>query len=234
MLQCPDNAGSSYFNYKNHHSIVLLAICDANYSFTFVDIGAYGRRSDGGIFRDSEIGQKFEKGEMGVPEPEKLTVDGMALPYVLVGDEAFQLTNYLLRPYPGKIGLNQDKNIFNYHLSRARRTIENTFGIMVSQWRIMKKPMQGTVENIVSTVQAIVCLHNWLRKQDKDNSYIPANIDDPEVSNNISSEVENNSALHDGRCKGINNSSRSAIIVREEFCDFFNAEGMVPWQYNRI
>lgn len=76
MFQCPDNGGSSYYNYKNHHSIVLLAICDANYSFTFVDIGAYGRRSDGGIFRDSEMGKKFEQHEMNIPKPELLTADG--------------------------------------------------------------------------------------------------------------------------------------------------------------
>lgn len=171
---------------------------------------------------------------MSVPDPEKLTVDGIALPYVLIGDEAFQLTDYLVRPYPGRIGLNQEKNIFNYRLSRARRTIENTFGIMVSQWRIMKKPMEGTVENIVGTIQAIICLHNWLRRQDEDNSYIPVNINDPDISNSISLEVKNNSALRDGECRGINNSSRSAIIIRDEFCDFFNVEGAVPWQYNRV
>ncbi|XP_044584731.1 protein ALP1-like [Cotesia glomerata] len=141
QIQCPDNAGSSFYNYKNSHSIVLMAICDANYSFTFVDIGAYGRRSDGGIFRDSQMGQKFQQMQMNLPNPEQLTVDGLPLPYVMVGDEAFQLTNYLLRPYPGKGGLNQERNIFYYRLSRARTTIENSFGILVNRWRILKKPI---------------------------------------------------------------------------------------------
>ncbi|XP_048515810.1 protein ALP1-like isoform X2 [Athalia rosae] len=130
QIQCPDNSGSLFYNYKNHHSIVLLGICDANYLFLFVDIGAFGRRSDGGIFRDSQMGQKFEKRKMNVPEAELLTIDGMLLPYVLVGDEAFQLTNYLLRPYPGRGGLDIDKSIFNYRLSRARRTIGNSFGLL--------------------------------------------------------------------------------------------------------
>ncbi|XP_044593267.1 protein ANTAGONIST OF LIKE HETEROCHROMATIN PROTEIN 1-like [Cotesia glomerata] len=91
-IQCPDNAGSSYYNYKNSHSIVLMAVYDANYLFTLVDIGAYGRRSDGGIFRSSAMGQKFENSDMNIPKPDSLTVDGMPQPYVLVGDEAFQLT----------------------------------------------------------------------------------------------------------------------------------------------
>lgn len=111
---------------------MLLGICDAQYMFTFVDIGAYGRRSDGGIFKDSTMGQKFNLKEMNVPAPEPLSPGGPSLPYVLVGDEAFQLTNYLLRPYSGKGGLNDERNIYNYRLSRARRTIENTFGILVS------------------------------------------------------------------------------------------------------
>lgn len=159
--------GSAYFNYKHAHSILLLAICDANDKFIAVDIGAYGRRSDGGK-------RAFNSYNVDVLEPKKLQVDGNPLPYVLVGDEAFQLTDYLLRLYPGRGGLNMERTILNYRLGRARRTIENAFGILVSLWRLLKMPIESTVDNTMIMAQAVTCLHNWLRKRDEE--YLPEDL----------------------------------------------------------
>lgn len=47
-VRCPSNAGSAFFNYKDFHSVVLLAIVDANLKFIAVDVGSYGREGDAG------------------------------------------------------------------------------------------------------------------------------------------------------------------------------------------
>lgn len=146
--------------------MVLPAICDANYIFQFVDIGVYGRRSDGGIFKESVFGQKFENNTMNLPKSALIFENEDYLPYCLVGDEVFPLKTYLLRPYPGIQNAEYEKRIFNYRLSRARRTIENSFGILASRWRIFRKPIILSVDNTMKIVQATVCLHNWLRLAD--------------------------------------------------------------------
>ena len=56
VMQAPHNAGSGYFNYKKTHSVVLLAICNANYEFILVDIGDSGRQNDGSAYANSHLG----------------------------------------------------------------------------------------------------------------------------------------------------------------------------------
>jgi hypothetical protein len=122
-MQAPNNAGSLYFNYKGTHSIVLLAVVDADLRFIIIDVGATGRFSDGGIFARSQFGQQLLEGKLDLPPPAPLSPGGQPQPHVFVADEAFPLKPYILRPYSGR-GLPQDRRIFNYRLSRGRRNVE--------------------------------------------------------------------------------------------------------------
>ena len=66
VMQAPARSGSYFFNYKKSHSIVLMAVCNANYQFTLIDIGDTGRNSDGGVFGNSDMGIAFESNKIPV------------------------------------------------------------------------------------------------------------------------------------------------------------------------
>ena len=148
-----------FFNYKKYHSTVMMALCDANYCFTFVDIGSYGRDNGASIFAETDLYHKFESNENSIPD--RRDFGEHVLSHVIISDELFPLKPWLLKPYPGRAA-SESQAIFNYRLSRARRTIENAFGIYAARWRIFRRPIRAMPETVDRIVQATVCLHNYL------------------------------------------------------------------------
>ena len=71
MIRAPPNSNSLFFNYKNYFSIVLLALVDADYRFTFIDVGCYGSNADSGIFKASPLGRAFMNGNLNIPGPKR-------------------------------------------------------------------------------------------------------------------------------------------------------------------
>ena len=100
VMQAPMRSGSSYFNYKGTHSIVLMAVCDSHYRIILVNIGKSGKSSDGGIFANSHFGIAFEEKTLNLPKSPFLPNARIDFHYVLVGDEAFPRKDYLMRSYP--------------------------------------------------------------------------------------------------------------------------------------
>lgn len=63
-LNRPQLSGSMYYNYKNYYSIVLLAVSDAQNTFRIIDVGAYGKDSDGGVLSHSIFFKELSSGNI--------------------------------------------------------------------------------------------------------------------------------------------------------------------------
>ncbi|KAG8228512.1 hypothetical protein J437_LFUL008968 [Ladona fulva] len=138
-----------FLQLQRSHSIVLLGVVVNNYKFIYVDVGCNGRISDG----------------VTLLHPEPLPGRETSVPYCLISDDAFSMKEYLLKPYPFH-DQPAPNRIFNFRISRARRTVENSFGILANRFRVLRKPMllkPNTVKDIVLALynsnQAIITLN---------------------------------------------------------------------------
>ena len=84
-IQCPAESGTLFHNYKGFFSLVLMAICDANYCFTLIDVGDYGSNNDSGVLSRSKMGCRFEAGKIYPGHDIKLLLGVDGTPSVLVG-----------------------------------------------------------------------------------------------------------------------------------------------------
>ncbi|XP_060857450.1 uncharacterized protein LOC132935032 [Metopolophium dirhodum] len=219
------NSGSSNFNYKSYHSTVLLACCDADGLFTMIETGYAGRNSDGGIFRASAMKYWIHRGELDIPTPSLLTYDEnySSFPYYFVADEACPLSRYLMRPYPQRV-LDNVKRIYNYRISRARKTIECTFGMVCEKFAVLNGPIRiRESENVNFVIKAACVLHNYVRKLEG-LPYVSTYPQDCEPKDQI-----------DVRTTAQNmtiNETSSPAALRNYLANYFlTPRGSVPWQW---
>ena len=163
--------------FGSFRSIVLMALVDADYKFIYVDIGCQGRLSDGAVMRNCSFTELLNNKKLDLPDDAPLPdldcgsvndsfLDGQRpntpLPFVIVADDAFALSRHCMKPYAQK-ALSEGKRIFNYRLSRARRTSENAFGILVNVFRIFHAKINLSTEVASKLTLACCILHNLLR-----------------------------------------------------------------------
>jgi len=115
------------------------------------------------LLRIPNFTKKLLHAELNLPLPRKPDNITSDLPYVFVGDEAFALRKDLPKPFSQKQFTNERRG-FNYRLSRARRVIENTFGIMKSRLRVFHTEVDLKLERIETAVLSCCVLHNFLRR----------------------------------------------------------------------
>jgi len=148
--------------------------------------------------------------------------------YDFVGEDAFPLEKWLMKPYPMRF-LTPRQRIFNYRLSRGRRIVENAFGISTHRWRCMLGTFQQQPATVISIVKGCLTLHNIIRDR------IPLRPGEVDQENEdgeiIPGSWRDGVELTDNRNLIGNRNKREAKAQRNYLCDYYNSRvGAVPWQ----
>lgn len=210
---------------------MLFALVDADYNFLFVDVGCQGRISDGGVFRDTKLYDLIEKRLINFPSPHPLPERHIPIAYFFVGDSAFALSENLMKPYAGTHPKGTSKRVFNYRLSRARRTVENAFGIISSVFRVLRKPMLLQPDKAELVVMTIVLLHNYLRRHSRTTYFNQELIETEEGMNEETWRQSNEDLRSLLPLRNIPRRSPAHLnALRDELSDYFIKEGKISWQ----
>lgn len=135
----------------------------------------------------------------------------------------------------------QEERVYNDRHSRARRVIENVFGVLRARWRIFSHPIKASVENTERFVLACLCLHNYLR-QTENSMYTPFGFVDIETAKGEIKPGEWRSYISEGggclKNMNIAKGGRRKVVaneVRDALKTFLNSEvGSVSWQLEYV
>ncbi|KAG5872989.1 hypothetical protein JTB14_025355 [Gonioctena quinquepunctata] len=127
VLQAPANSGSLYYDYKGSFSIVLMALCEADYNVLYVDEGVQGRECDAGVFLGTDLYVAVEENTLQIPPKRVLPGRNVDMPFVIVADDAFAMSERIMKPFVGRHSEGSIERAFNYRHSRARRSSSKTY-----------------------------------------------------------------------------------------------------------
>ena len=154
----PQESASDYYNRKGYYSVLMQGVVDFRGLFMDVNIGWPGKVHDARVLVNSSF---YRKCNSGIMFPDwRSNLGGLDVPLVILGDPAYPLMSWLIKPYLENSGTTPQERYFNYRLSRARMVVENSFGRLKGRWRCLMKRIDAHISNVPGIVGACVVLHN--------------------------------------------------------------------------
>lgn len=138
-----------YSGSKSGYGINVQAIVTANHRVSAVSAVAPGAANDWVAYDRSALCH---------------AVNALPAGFHVLGDAAYPLSQKLLTPYPGE-DLPDDAKSFNFHLDQLRVKAEQAFGIFVSTWGILWKPLRIKFFGRADLIKALFHVHNFLRDE---------------------------------------------------------------------
>ncbi|XP_066598104.1 uncharacterized protein [Prorops nasuta] len=173
-ISAPTQYSNSYINRKGFHSIHLQSICDHKLRFIDVYTGMCGSVNDARVWRLSDIRELINQ------DSQRYFPNNTHI----IGDSAYPLTQYLIKPYSDNGHLNEIQINFNRKLSATRMTIERAFGILKGRFRKLKFIYMYRTDMIPLVILCCCILHNICINNDDEPFNIEEVEDDEDEDNN--------------------------------------------------
>ncbi|CAM4684816.1 unnamed protein product [Lepidochelys kempii] len=162
-ILAPDHLANQYVNRKGYFSMVLQALVDHKGRFTDINVGWPGKVRDTRIFRKSGLFKQLQEGTY-FPD-QKITIGNVEMPMVILGDPAYPLLPWLIKPYTGS--LDSRKEQFNYRLSKCRMVVECAFGRLKARWHCLLTRSDRSATSFPIVIAACCVLHNICESKGK-------------------------------------------------------------------
>ena len=146
------------FNRKGWHSVLIQGVVDPCYRFWDINVECPGSAHDARVFVNTDL---FKDGDRGVLFPNTpVKYHHVEIPLFIVGDPAYPLPEWLMKPYSDTGRLTPQQLNFNYRVSRARNFLENAFGCLKARWPCLLKRNDSSLEHVFVQIAACCTLHN--------------------------------------------------------------------------
>ncbi|KAM3862871.1 uncharacterized protein ACN63O_012764 [Diretmus argenteus] len=157
-IRAPSENSADYFNRKGDHSIILQGVVDHRLRFWDINVGRPGKVHDARVYALSSL---YECGRAGTLFPNWTErFEGVDVPVFLLGDSAYPLSTWLMKPYQEGRGVTPHQLDFNHKLSSCRMAVERAFGRLKGRFRCLLKLNETHITFISQIVSACCVLHN--------------------------------------------------------------------------
>ena len=124
-------------------------------------MGWPGSVHDARVFANSDLYKKAIEGS--ILNEHSVQISHWTIPTFLIGDSAYPLLPWLIKPFAHNASLTSAQSNFNYRLSSAHIVVENAFGRLKARWRRLQKQNDMAVLNVPHIIQTCCILHNMCK-----------------------------------------------------------------------
>ena len=112
--------------------MIFQGVVDHSSRFLDINVGWPGSVHDAGVFAHCSPYEKVVGGEL-LPR-RNVNINSVDVPLLLIGDSAYPLQSWLMKPFAHNNSLTSQQKTYNYRICKARIVVENAYRRLKARW----------------------------------------------------------------------------------------------------